>query len=268
MCFGPIMSGVVFLLGLIVTYRTYKVTGDWAVVGGTFFYLMEFLQMMNYLTINTPLDALWTKLAFAHISYQPVAMQMIFMFFENDPTKRKMFLQFGIPLSFLCGSFYFMRGFVSLDNINMFGTTLNQNCGCLSSIEPFTGGGGVDGGTGFFSYIGDMNHIAWHFGISPPAYVLPHVSFHFICQTLIPIVIQRRVSLINFGSSFNAFCCNLLSINDQAQAAALWCLAAILGIIVFLPVAAYQRGGMKFVKQFFMIIPLDVEKPQNKLRDD
>lgn len=196
MCFTKEMSGGFAGIGLLCAIWVYTKTSNLQLACGVFyFFLMEFLQYFQYLTIGD-CENWWnqvlTLVGFAHICYQPYMTHIINCALTRNPKKLQQW-EVVLKLSLLGGTMLFMRYFVSdlpgwrtqkfasiADTDNATGQSTNPDL--LTSTEWLRGES--------LCTINGKHHLAWSVPMSDVSYYTPSAQIHsflmfapFFCVT-------------------------------------------------------------------------------------
>ncbi len=202
-----------------------------------YFSLMELLQAVNYTVLDTPgyLNALFSKLGFLHITFQPFFIT--FCCLSLIPKQRRAYwFKYAILFSSI-SAFSFLTRFIihpslpgcfgshcepvkhSLDLFNPL-IYLTKTCGCSK--------------TAFISYPGDW-HIAWQWVLNNCAFT---EYFYIFTSFILPLFFGAYRAVIGY-----TLCGPVLAIfltSNPNEVGAIWCLFSI-AIISFLKIPIIER---------------------------
>ena len=237
MCWSFSASAIFALIGLVVAgYLAYKKESKLIWIPLAYFGLMEALQAITYLYIGdcvAPMNQLLTLLSYLHISFQPIFINALMLYFIPERFRKKII------------------GWV-------FGISFLATIIMLIHLYPFSWAGSCAIGTGLCGETLCSTKGAWHLAWNIPFNGIGGLLLwgYFIPVFVFPLIYGSwKLSLYNFIiGPIIAY----LSTNNPNEWPAIWCLMSI-GIILILLIP-WIRRKFHVRKWYFWEYPHKCEK--------
>jgi len=224
------MSGSFAALGLFLSYAIYSRTSNTSLAAGVFFFfLMEFLQAVQYLFIADSIDSpicdtfmnkFLTVLGFLHICLQPYFTHVI----NASLTKNEKYLDRYVVIKRLCligGGLLFTR-FLLADVWPSTDVTKIPSTEWLRGSKVCTFRGNY--------------HLAWSIPMADPTYVIPGAALHSFLMFAPFFALYEKRGMITQGLflfAFGPYTASLITPNLMEQAS-IWCFFSIAQIAIML----------------------------------
>lgn len=222
------MSGSFAALGLFASWWIYSKTNNRDLASGVFFFfLMEFLQAIQYIFIAPNLDSpicdtfmnqFLTVLGYLHICLQPYFTHVI----NASLTKNKSYIEKYVVIKRLCllgGGMLFARFLLAYQ----WPTTLTG-----TSTEWLRG-------DKVCTFKGNY-HLAWSIPMADPTYVIPGAAIHSFCMFAPFFALYEKKGMVIQGIFlfvFGPYLAGLITPNLMEQAS-IWCFFSIAQISIML----------------------------------
>lgn len=234
LCFSMEMSAFFAAVGLFSSWWIWSKTNNGQLASGVFFFfLMEFLQVFQYLVIapniqsplcDTIINQVLTILGFLHICMQPYFCHVI----NASLTKNAKYIDRYVVIKRLCvigGGMLFIRHFLAvLPGYSTMSFKDNQ----YESTEWLRG-------EKLCTFKGNY-HLAWSIPMADPTYVIPGAAIHsFLMFAPFFALYEKRGMVIQgcFLFAFGPFLAGLITPNLMEQAS-IWCFFSISQIAIML----------------------------------
>jgi len=228
MCFSMEMSGSFAALGLFCSYWIYSRTNNKELASGVFFFfLMEFLQAIQYIFIAPNLDSpicdtfvnqFLTVLGYLHICLQPYFTHVI----NASLTKNPVYLEKYVVIKRLC----------LIGGALLFGKFLLSYQWPTNYIKPSTE---WLRGDKICTFRGKY-HLAWSIPMADGTYVIPGVGIHSFLMFAPFFALYEKKGMVIQGIFLFAFGPYLSSwiTPDLMEQASVWCFFSIAQISIML----------------------------------
>eukprot|EP00051_Salpingoeca_urceolata_P027265 m.480702 g.480702 ORF g.480702 m.480702 type:complete len:282 (-) comp21928_c0_seq1:242-1087(-) len=227
MCFNKEMSGSFAVAGFFMSFWVWHKTSNTQLAIGIFyFFLMEFLQFFQYLTIDqcdNTTNQFLTVLGYLHICYQPYFTHVI----NSSLTKSKVILWQYVPIMRLCiigGTLLALR----LPFSHLAKMDISPDGPCGESTEWLRGEK--------LCTISGKYHLAWSVPMSDPSYLWPSAAIHSFLM-FAPFFVLKWNMIIQglFLFATGPLLAAYITPNLQEQAS-IWCFFSIsqIGIMLYL----------------------------------
>lgn len=274
MCFNQPTSLGISILGILGTIFVYWKTKNRMLTRGVFyFFLMEFLQFMQYFFIDecsTTANKVMTFLAILHISFQPYFCHLIISgAVVNFPKGDKKLLTLIRYLCLVGGVFLLVRHIFGL-----FGLFINENTdGFLTGYDEKGNQNGWNSVCGLSTEwvrgkdlctFSGKRHLAWSIPFASPSYFLPAMFLHFFLMFvpffILPFVFEEKIKLLPIYGAALMFSGPFLSTiftDNLMEQGAIWCLFSMIQIIFIV-------GFILFCDKDFCFVKTEREKDKKK----